>query len=259
MAKKARSRAYPAITLRAAAEAVEHLRSELGTGAWDRQPLAEALGYRNAAGGPGARKIAALTQFGLLRRRHGRYSFTELGETLALYRDGRELDTALEEALRQPPLFAALWQRYEPEGRLPGRLEHALVRDHGITPRASARAAEVFLLSAQYAGVVDLDGRFLGKTSDGHRPGGPERPGAEAAVLGTLPKAEGPGPESGSSGAGLAGRAGAGEQRFEIALGGGRRAVLVLPAVPTARDLALLKKQLELLELQVELAGSDPG
>lgn len=255
MPRKARSRAYPALSLREAADAVTHLRGVLGGGAWDRQPLAEALGHRNAAGGPGARKIAALTQFGLLRRRNGRYSFTELGETLALFRDQDELGGALRQALRQPPLFAALCRRYEPEGRLPSQLHHALVRDHGITPAASGLAAEIFLRSAQYAGVVDVEGRFVATAPVTASPASPAA-GPEIAAAREVREAGSPERPTRARRADEEALA-PGQQRFEIALGGGRRAVLVLPASPTSRDLALLRKQLELLELQVEMPAEE--
>jgi hypothetical protein len=252
MARRERSKAYPVLTLREAEDALGTVRRELGTGAWDRDPVAQALGHAHGRGGLAARKVSALTQYGLLRRRNGRYSFTPLGDALVHPRDEEEHRQALREALEQPALFAALLEGYAAAEQVPRRLHHVLVRDHGITDGASGRAAEIFLRSARYAGVLDAEGRVLTPLPGAveETPGAGTEPGTFSGSVPSEPAAPSA-PEATREEA--SGRRGgeAPTQRFEIALGGGRRAVLELPAELRPRDLEVLRKQLEVLELQV--------
>lgn len=254
MGRRERSKANPVLTLREAEDALGKVRRELGTGAWDRDPVAQALGHAHGRGGLAARKVSALTQYGLLRRRNGRYSFTPLGDALVHPRDEEEHRWALREALAQPALFAALLERYAAEPQIPRRLHHVLVRDHGITDAASGRAAEIFLRSGRYAGVLDAEGRVLiplpGAAEEA--PGAAEESATPSTsrALGTpaLPVAV---PAARLEEVSGAPAEEARSQRFEIALGPGRRAVLELPAEIRARDLEVLRKQLEVLELQI--------
>ena len=157
-----RSRAYPVLSLEAGEQAMSEILDRLGAGSYSREVLAEVLGHSNAHGGPGARKIAALAQYGLLWRRAGLYSPTPLAELLASGTAASdERRAALRRALRRPPLFRALLERYGPQGRVPRQLASVLWRDHGITRKASRLAAETFRTSARYAGVLDSDGNLL--------------------------------------------------------------------------------------------------
>ncbi len=207
----------------------------LGDGAFGREVLAEVLGYSNAHGGPGARKIAALAQYGLLRRRAGLYSPTTLARRIVESGDAPSRASALRRALRQPPLFRDLLERYAPQGRVPAQLASVLWRDHGITRKASRGAAETFWKSARYAGVLDRDGALL----PGGDSAGPTRPGRR--------------PKEGPRDAGqLAVRsASESEQRFEFALTKGRVARLSLPLSLCRRDLDIVRRQIDFLEYQV--------
>lgn len=267
MSRRERSRSYPVLSLREAEEAVTRVGRELGSGAWDRDPVAQALGHAHGRGGTAARKVSALTQYGLLRRRNGRYSLSTLGEALVHPRDDAERRAALRQALARPAVFGELLERYAPRGLLPQALHHALVRDHGITAAASGAAAEIFRRSARHAGVVDAEGRWIGVLGPG-APAAKVPPSAEeigdqsagrggdtAAATPARGDAEGKGMSDEATRPVAERREGPRTQRFEIALGGGRSALLVLPAEPTARDLALLRKQLELLELQAGIEG----
>ncbi len=219
-----RSRAYPVFSLEEASRAAREILHHLGRGAFARQELVRLLGHANAEGGIGARKVAALSQYGYLSRRAGRYSPTALAEQVARPEDESERRAGLQRALEQPPLFKALLERYVPQGHVPAQLAGTLCRDFGITRRASTQAAEVFLCSARYAGVLGPDGALAAVPAAG---------GSQRSVRGSA-----------------AGRTE--EQRFELALTGGKIARLYLPFSLTERDLEIIKKQLEILELQVE-------
>lgn len=225
-AVKGRSKAYPVIDLEEACRLVEYINAKLGAGIFSRELLAEALGYSNVAGGPGARKIAALTQFGLLRRQAGLYEATGLAKELGRNPAHKRV-VALQRALHRPPLFRTLLDRYLQQGRVPLQLASILVRDHGITPRASELAARVFVHSSQYAGVLTRDGVLRLQ-----EPAGP--PASRS-------------PEAISTGDTSAGH----EQRFEFVLSDGKVARLWLPLRLTRKDLDIVRRQVELLEYQV--------
>ncbi len=227
-----RSRAYPVLPLEEATRVIGEILDRLGEGAYGREVLAGILGYSNAHGGPGARKIAALTQFGLLWRRAGLYSPTDLArEVVSPVEDSRQ--AALFRALRQPPLFRALLDRYQPQGRVPSQLGAVLWRDHGITRKASRAAAETFIESARHAGVLDRDGLFLvgaGADDDSRLPDGPEGDHQEPQ-RGAPPSGQG--------------------QRFEFALSNEGVARLWLPLKLCREDLEIVRRQIDFLEYQV--------
>ena len=225
-----RSRAYPALSLEDSGRLIGEILERLGTGTFSREVLAEILGYSNAHGGPGARKIAALTQYGFLKRRAGLYSPTALAESLRRSPDAPERLAVLRQALRRPPLFKALLERYAPQGRVPSQLASILWREYGITRKASHLAADIFGRSARYTGVLDEDGVFL------HRRG-LEQPGV-------------------SRPAGIAREPSAiTEQKFEFALTEGKLAKLSLPLRLHKKDLEIVRRQIEFLDYQV--AGED--
>lgn len=229
-----RSRAYPILPLEDGRRLIGEILGGLGHGAFSREVLGEALGYSNARGGPGARKIAALVQYGFLRRKAGLYSPTDLArEALEMTEEGTQ-ETALRSALRMPPLFEALLDRYMPQGRVPSQLAGVLWREYGITRKASRTAAETFHRSARYAGVLDRHGTFVAEpapASEGEAQS-EDRPASEES--GAL---EAPGFPT--------------EQRFEFVLTRGRVARLFLPLNLTQRDLEIIRRQIDFLEYQV--------
>jgi hypothetical protein len=104
--------------------------------------------------------------------------------------------------------------------------------------QAADLAAEVFLRSAKYAGLIDDNLRFRDRTLD---------PRAQAQrVVGAAGRASGISTVVGhadvSHNGGL-------NQRFVFRLSGGS-AELTVPGSLTAKDLRIIKKQIELLELQ---------
>ena len=227
-----RSRAYPLLALEESRLAIGEILRGLGSGCFGREVLGEALGHSNAYGGPGARKIAALTQFGFLSRRAGLYSPTALAERALASPATPEGQAALRQALRRPPLFRALLDRYEVQGRIPAQLAPILWREHGITRKASELAAENFKKSARYAGKVDSRGIFCPEAAapiERRRGSGMDLP---------LPIGSAPG--SGPS-----------EQRFVFALTEGKIASLSLPVTLCEADLEIVNQQIRLIEQRV--------
>ncbi len=251
-----RSRAYPVLCLEDGRRVIGEILARLGDGSFSREVLGEIIGYSNAHGGPGARKIAALAQYGFLRRRAGLYSPTSLAREVVEPRSEAARSSALCRALHQPPLFASLLDRYVPQGRAPSQLASVLWRDFGITRKASRMVADTFCKSARYAGVLDRDGKFLPGSEAPHQTLPHQTLPHQTLPHQTLPHQT---LVDVRPGADHAGDAGSGdhdftsepEQRFELILTGGRVARLFLPRELQRRDLEIVRGQIDFLEYQV--------
>ncbi|MEM7582458.1 MAG: hypothetical protein AAF560_03685 [Acidobacteriota bacterium] len=159
-AKAKRSRAYPAITLKAAIQLVQRQTAQLGPGSFDRETIAKALGHARSSG-PAARKIAAMSHYGLLSRANKCYSPTSLAKRL-LRSDMDGLAAARKKAFLKPTLFHEVFERYRNEGALPELLGPALASDHGISPAVQEEVASIFRESGVFAGALKADGSFTG-------------------------------------------------------------------------------------------------
>jgi hypothetical protein len=218
--------------------------TELGPGGHDRDSVAQALGYSKGEGLT-ARKIAALAQYGLFDRDGNSYSPTKLLSQIVHPISEPERDAALKTAFESPTLFAEVLAKYREHRRIPGALPNILLRDHGITQQAAGDAAEVFLSSGRFAGVLDESGAI----ASGEAP--PRKP--DAAASASSSQSQETSPEEGAPRrAPLAHDIGdsTGRQTFSLQLASGV-ARLELPAVLQKNDLLKLSKLLELLALGV--------
>ena len=163
MAKeRERSRAYPIIDLETAYDLLSRHLGSLGKESLNRESLAKRLGYETGGSGMAARKIGALVQFGLLNRHSGQYSLNRLGIDLLRSRvDSPRFRSAIQASLERPALYRWILGRYRRVGRVPEGLAGILVREYGITIKASAEAVGVFLRSARFAEAIDSEGCFL--------------------------------------------------------------------------------------------------
>lgn len=137
---RARSRSYPAISLR---EAVERCRLLYEKDGWSEIPAeaaAEHWGFSGLNGGSRS-VLAALRQYGLLEYSGSgdnlRVRLSDLAKTVLRPIDPSERAKALTEAMMSPKLFASIASKY-PEWRLPSdlTLSAILERDEGIQPKA---------------------------------------------------------------------------------------------------------------------------
>ena len=156
-----RSRAYPAVDLRAAIQLVARQCQALGYGGHRRESIAQALGHAKPSG-PAARKIAAMAHYGLLDRRHGFYQPTPLARQLLETSERETVRSARMKAFLNPTLFRELYDTYRPLGRIPSMLGPTLARDHGISESAQEDVASIFLESGEFAEVLDHQGQFEG-------------------------------------------------------------------------------------------------
>ena len=227
-----RSRAYPGVALDDCIENARKIRRGLGTGEYDRSAIAKAMGMATATA---IRPTAALCHFGMLSRRGKKYSLTELGKALIDPLEG-EFDRLARQAVESPSLYAELLDRFRSEGRVPQQLSTVLHRQYEITDKASDLAADVFLQSLQFANLVDSNYNFV-------------RTESPATRVEVTAKDE---PESESSETRISGRFSDDSQHFRFRLTGGGFAELLVPAVLKMHDIQIIRKQIDMLEAQIE-------
>jgi hypothetical protein len=246
--RKLRSRAYPVLPLGEALRLLDLQTKLLGWGRRDRDAIAKAFGYISGNSGIAARKIAALTHFGLLELRNGLYSPTHLAERVLEEMKGDGSKAARQEACLSPVLFREIIHRYEPVGRVPRRLSLTLSLDHGIQEQVADEVAQVFMESAVYAGILESDGVFREEYFvEAKRP----RPLAHFVpaepVQHALP-AQGneDSPEAPSS-----------VQVLKFFVTDQKAVEIRLPARLNEQDILLLRTQIDFLELQVKVNRPD--
>jgi hypothetical protein len=146
-----RSCGYPLLALPAAVEAAKALCDGLGEGPHSRQSLARGLGYSSFSGAASS-KIGSLVHFGMLVRSGGMYSITPLArEAFSYPREGSLV--AIEKAAIKPALYGKLAARFSDKS-LPEKLDAILAADYGITQKAAAAAAQNFIRTLEFAGLI---------------------------------------------------------------------------------------------------------
>ncbi len=164
MDERRRSRGYPGADLEEAIQIAKTIQSSLGVGSHSREDMSKALGSKGVTGGT-ARKIAATSSFGLLRKTENGYAVSPLAKKLFRPLPGEE-EALLQECFFSVPLYRELVEKYEPEGQIPNALPTLLERNFGIMSPNGTYAAKVFRDSAAYAGVLDPNGYFNRKGED---------------------------------------------------------------------------------------------
>jgi hypothetical protein len=158
--RRERSARYPGASLEESLGLCAAL-DRLGLDRLSAEAIAEGLGYSSIKTNTFSARLSAARQFGLLTLAGEQYALTALGRSLLHPSDPAEVPQLRREALRKPPLYADLAQRFEgkkvPEASL---LANILYHHHQITARAKQGAAAVFLESSRYAGALGADEVF---------------------------------------------------------------------------------------------------
>lgn len=149
--RRERSTPYPGVTLDLAIEMITELKRALGKGPYSRQSIAKGLGHKDLTG-PAARKVAALTHYGLLSRNGDVYVTSKLTEDILHPRSEEEKKNAIILAAKTPRVFAKLIQQYQGQS-LPRMLDSILIRE-GIGSNAAKEAAEIFTKTLESAGLL---------------------------------------------------------------------------------------------------------
>jgi hypothetical protein len=121
--------------------------------------IAAALGHHNVRTNSFSAALSAARQFGLLLLRDQGYGLTALARSILEEAQAAQRQARYQQALGQPPLYAALIERLAgralPEATA---LAGVVQRAYPVSPAASGVAAEMFLASARFAGAVGADG-----------------------------------------------------------------------------------------------------
>lgn len=255
-AKRERSKAYPGAPLEDCVRYAAQIKKELGKGTHDRDSLAKAMGFETVSGAVSP-KIAALVHFGILNRTQGGYELSEDSKRITDHIDEAERSAAIREAFSKPTLYQEILDKFGVGGVIPGQLATHLHRFHGITAAASASAAEIFLQSGRFAGVIDQENRIT--TTGSYQPTAgrsgevrsiqPPESVSPSAPPSSVSSQQSPIP----SGTIVPATA----QRFEFAITQGRSVVLLVPSDLNPKDIMIIRKQIELLELQAGIESKD--
>lgn len=147
-----RSSSYPVLTIDEALEDVAKLRQAYSTYPFSRQQAAKALGHQENSG-TSARKVAALTQFGLLLRDGNTYKVSGLAGKILYHTDEVSKEQAIIEAVSSPKLYRALIDKFSNQA-LPLLLNNILVANFGINSKVSKAVAKDFVNSLEYARLL---------------------------------------------------------------------------------------------------------
>lgn len=148
MSKRARSPNYPAISLPEALERLERLWEAIQTHPAPREDIATGLGY-SGLHGKSATAVSALRKYGLLDREGVDLRISERGMMCLHPESPQERVTAIQEAAREPELFATLTERFPG-----GRKNEDLLRNYLLRNNFTSVAANNALLA--YRDTMEL-------------------------------------------------------------------------------------------------------
>src|SRR3954467_7488517 len=167
--KRERSTRHPGVNLAESLKLCESI-DALGLDGLSATAIASALGYTNIKTNTFSARLSAARQFGLLNLTGDGYHLSPLARSILHPVDPDELPRLHRQALLNPPIYAELAERLAGK-RVPDAtiLGNVLYHNHQIIASAKQAAAEAFLSSARFAGVLG-DDQVL-------RPQGPAAPG----------------------------------------------------------------------------------
>jgi hypothetical protein len=164
--KKTRSCGYPMLALPRAIDAAKALYENFGEGPYPREAAAKGLGYSSFSGAASG-KIGSLVHFGMLTRSGGMYSMAPMGrEAFSYPAEGSQ--EAIAVLAQNPVLYRKLISRFLNKS-LPEKLEAILSAEYGITQKAAAMAAQNFIETMEFAGLIREGHLVLSQTEFGAR------------------------------------------------------------------------------------------
>jgi hypothetical protein len=242
--RRERSTRYPGVNL---AESLKFAGSidALGVDGMAAAPIAAALGYKNIKTNTFSARLSAARQFGLLNLTDDGYALSPLARAILHPVDPAELPRLHRQALLRPPLYAELAERLAgkrvPEATILGNV---LYHHHQIIASAKQAAAEAFLESAQFAGVINEDQVFC---PDGFAPTTPA-PSPARTPRGTAAAHSAPVPVG-------PGHSGEAEVRLDLRLWDADRGKTIRLRAPQTMTAASFERFLQALRLLVRIEG----
>lgn len=147
-----RSSAYPSISLDIAISELDKLNDALGAGPYNRESIAQAIGYKSLSG-VSIRKVAALVHYGFLERTGSVYKLSELAKSIVFHTSETDKQNAIKIAAKSPKLYMALLEKFT-GASLPSLLPNILIRDFKINKKVANSVAEDFKISMEFAGFL---------------------------------------------------------------------------------------------------------
>lgn len=240
---KQRSKAYPGTPLEECIRHALKIKKMLGPGKHDRLSLAQAIGFKTVSGPVGS-KIAALVHFGILDKIANTYSLSPESSRLTDPINDEERKMAVRDAFFSPTLFREIIEKFQSDGQVPVQLAVHLYRFHGIAQNAAEKVASIFRDSAEYAGIISQDGKILDQEhacDDGNQM-------AAASDIANPPVARiSQQPIAPNTAGYIPGK----DRLYVFPLSKGN-AELRLPSQLSKRDVTIIKKHIEILELDIE-------
>jgi len=155
VSRRERSARYPSVPLQ---EAIAFCRQidELGIDGLGATQIATAMGYRNVKTNTFSGRLSSARQFQLIALNDQNYSLTELALRIIHPIEPAEVPQLQRQACLAPHLYAELIRHYAgkrlPEAEILGNL---LMHKYQITASAKAAAAEAFLESLRFVGLMN--------------------------------------------------------------------------------------------------------
>jgi hypothetical protein len=195
------------------------------------------------------RSIAGAVQFGLFEKVKGGYRINSIVETIRNPISDIELKQCLLTAFGSPTLYKEIIEKFDNHAP-PQEFKTILIRFHNISENVAEFVAESFIENAKYCGALDNNGiiRFANNANGEALPFvevlDEEKENNETINL--VPQGENT-PTQNIIPAELPN----GEEKLRIRLSEGKEAFLVHPRNINQKDIEILKKQIETLELSV--------
>lgn len=119
---------------------------------------------QSASGGTFRGQLGAARMFGLVETDQGHVWLTPLGLRAT---DEQSASAAKAEAFLNIPLYRAMYDRYQGFALPPAAAIERQMESLGVPPKQKERARQAFASSAQYAGYISPNGRFVKPTLQG--------------------------------------------------------------------------------------------
>lgn len=243
-ARRERSVRYPGVSLAVAVEFCRKLEAK-GLDGLGAESIAAGLGFGNIKTNTFSAPLSAARQFGLLVLADDGYALTPLARSIVHPIGPAALPRAYREALGSPPLYADLLARLA-DRRVPEApaLANLLYNQFQITSSAKLGAAEAFLESARFAGVLDAEGIL--RTGEPAPEPDPSPPSPPAPVPGgASPGPRSPGPAAGSV-------------RIDLRLWGDDAGKVIKVLAPESITVASFDRLIQALRLHLRIEDGQP-
>lgn len=154
---------YPRASLKACISLADAV-NDLG-GQCSAPMAADKLGRESKSGAFNA-LVASSTKFGLVTGKKGQLAVTQLYRDIKLAYDERECQKATQKAFLSPPLFLAIFTRFDGKTLPVSHFEKLLIREFEVPDNFASRLASYFLEGAKQCGLLG-SGDVLSRATSG--------------------------------------------------------------------------------------------